>query len=217
MNSGYFQRVAQETLTRVWVNNPSRAEIQKAIEAGAVSCTTNLSYCSKMILQESDYLNGVMDQVIEQEQDSNVAAERTYHIAAQRVIDASLPIYEKTAGLHGFVTVQGDPRLDKSPDAMVDEALRCRNLDPNFMAKIPVTKAGIEAIERLVEHNVPVCATEIFSLSQAVHMCEAYQHASERSRQHPPFFVTHITGIFDQLFEETVKKEHIEISPEALE
>ena len=216
MLSGYFHRVAKDTPTRVWVNNPSGQELQDAIEAGAVSCTTNPSYCSKVILQEPDYLNNVIDNVIERETDNNAAAERVYHVAAQRAIDAFRPIYKESEALHGYVTMQGDPRLDRNPDAIVEEAMRCRGLGPNVMAKIPVTKAGIEALERLVEKDVPVCATEIFSISQAVDMCNVFQRAADRSGKHPPFYVTHITGIFDQLFEESVKKEHIEIPSDVL-
>jgi transaldolase len=85
------------------------------------------------------------------------------------------------------------------------------------MAKIPVIKSGIEALERLVEKDVPLCATEVFSISQAVHMCEVYQNAVDRYGKQPPFYVTHITGIFDQLFQETVKKERIDITPGILQ
>jgi transaldolase len=216
MTPGYFHKVAEETPTRVWVNNPSGQELQHAIEAGAVSCTTNPSYCSKVMLQEADYLNGVIDSVIEEEGDNDAAAERVYQIAAKRVVEAFLPVHEETEGLHGYVTMQGDPRLDKNPDAIVEETLRCRRLGPNVMAKIPVTKAGIEALDRLVGLDVPMCATEIFSISQAINMCEVYRRAAGRTGKHPPFFVTHITGIFDQLFEDTVKKEHIDISSEVL-
>jgi transaldolase len=217
MSTGYFHRVAKETPTKVWVNNPSALEVQEAIEAGAVCCTTNPSYISKVITQEVDYLNGVIDKIIDDVEDNNIAAERVYHVTAHRIIKAFLPIYEESEGKYGYVTIQGDPRLDKDPDLIVEEALRGRKLGPNFMAKIPVTKAGIEALERLVEKDVPLCATEIFSMSQAVHMCEVYQDAADRCGKHPPFFVTHITGIFDQLFQETVKKEHIVISPNFLE
>jgi transaldolase len=217
MNPGYFHRVARETPTRVWVNNPSGPEITKALEAGAVACTTNPSYCAKLLLQEADFLERVIDRVIAYEPDNNAAAERVYQIAAQRILDSFLPLYEQTAGVQGYVTIQSDPRREHSATAIVDEALRCQKLGPNFMAKVPVTRAGIEAMRVLIGHNVPICATEIFSLSQAVRMCAAYEAAAEHSGRRPVFYVTHITGIFDQLFETTVRNERIAIAPEALE
>ena len=216
MPSGYFHRVAQETPTRLWINNPMGSDIKRAIEAGAVSCTTNPSYCSKLLRGDADYVRGVIDSIIEQIEDNDVAAERVYQIVSQRVMRGFLPTYEASKGAYGYVTMQGDPRLDTDPDAIVEEALRGRKLGENFMAKIPVTWAGIQAMERLVERDVPICATEIFSVSQAIHMCEVYQRASQKSGKHPPFYVTHITGIFDQLFRETAENEHIDISADAL-
>ena len=217
MVTGYFHRVAQETPTRVWVNNPRGSEVKMAIEAGAVCCTTNPSYCTKVMCLEADYLNGVIDSVIEATEDNDEVATRVYEVATQRVLDAFLPIYEQTEGVYGYVTMQGDPRLDTDPDSIVEEALRFRKLGPNLMAKIPVTQPGIQALERLVEENVPICGTEIFSISQAVQMCELYTRAAERSGRHPPFCVTHITGIFDQLFRETAETESIiEVSAEGL-
>jgi transaldolase len=216
MIKGYFHRVAKETPTKVWVNNPRGSEIQKSIDAGAVCCTTNPAYCSKVIQLESDYLNDVIDSVIRESENNDSAAEHVYQTVTKRILDAFLPIYEESDGAFGYVTMQGDPRLDKDPKAIVAEAFRCRNLGPNFMAKIPVTKAGIDALERVVEQNVPICATEIFSVSQAVHMCEVYERASKRSGNQPPFYVTHITGILDQLFQNTVQSEGIDISSGAL-
>jgi transaldolase len=216
MVEGYFHRVSRETPTRVWVNNPRGSELEKAIGAGAVCCTTNPSYCSRVIRLEADYLHGVIDNVIEEVEDNDEAATRVYETAARRILDAFLPIYEGTDGAYGYVTMQGDPRLDTDPQAIVEETLRYCKLGPNFTAKIPVTRAGIQALERLVENGVPICATEVFSISQAIHMCEVYQHAAERSGRHPPFYVTHITGILDDLFLETVESEHIDISPDVL-
>jgi transaldolase len=216
MSKGYFHRVASETPTKVWVNNPRGPELQKAIEAGAVCCTTNPSYCSKVIAMEADYLHGVIDTVIEETEENDAAAERVYQITAKRILDAFLPIYEETEGAFGYVTMQGDPRLDTDPDAIVEEALRCQELGPNFMTKIPVTEAGIEALARLVKKGLPICATEIFSIAQAVDMCEVYQRAAAESGNQPPFYVTHITGIFDQLFRQTVESEGIDISPDVL-
>ena len=116
----------------------------------------------------------------------------------------------------GFVTVQDDPRFDDDAEHIVDVTMRCQSLGKNFMTKIPVIVSGVEAIEELVARNVPICATEIFAVSQAVHICEVYRRAAAKSGNHPPFYVTHITGIFDQYMAETVKAERIAIAPDIL-
>jgi transaldolase len=216
MNSSYFHRVRKETPSIVWVNNPSEAEAFLAIEAGAVSCTTNPAYCSKLFQKEPYYLYGVIEKIVQEENDDTRAAELVYQIATKRIADAFLPIYENTKGQHGFVTMQGDPRNDHDADAIIAEGLRFRNIGPNLMVKIPVTKAGLKSLACFIDLNVPICATEIFSISQAIQMCEVYRKISELTGNRPPFYVTHITGIIDQLFKETVKGEQINISSEVL-
>ena len=216
MPSGYFHRVSQETDTRLWINNPSKQHVEWAIEAGAVNCTTNPSYCSKLVVSEQDYIRGVIDGVVAEIEDDDAAAERVYHRAAARVMRLFSPLHEASGGAHGYVTIQGDPRTDEDPDDIIKQAMGCQHLGKNFLAKIPVTVAGLGAIEYLVARDVPICATEVFSLAQAIQVCELYHSATEKSGKQPPMFVTHITGIFDEYLAEMVKREGIDISPEIL-
>jgi len=216
MPSGYFHRVAQETDTRFWINNPSKQHVEWAIAAGAVNCTTNPSYCSKLVVSDPDYIRDVIDSVVVEIKDDDAAAERVYHRAAARVMRLFSPLHEASGGTQGYVTIQGDPRIDEDPDDIIRQALRCRHLGKNSMAKIPVTVAGLGAIEYLVAEDVPVCATEVFSLAQAVQVCQLYQRATEKSGKHPPMFVTHITGIFDEYLRDQARRESIDIAPEVL-
>ncbi len=213
---GYFHRVHTETPTRFWINNPTAQDVERALAAGAIDCTTNPSYCSKLVQSEPAYIRAVIDRVVHEVKDDNEAAERVYHEASARIMCMFLPLYEKSVGTRGFVTVQDDPRFDDDAEHIVDVTMRCQRLGKNFMTKIPVIASGVEAIEELVARNVPICATEIFAVSQAVHICEVYRRAAAKSGNHPPFYVTHITGIFDQYMAETVKAERIAIAPDIL-
>ncbi len=216
MAADYFHRTARDAATKLWVNNPSAEDAARAIEAGAIGCTTNPQFCQKLLQLEPDYIRGVIDNVIQDVDDNDVAAERIYQVAASRIMEIFMPLYEQSDGAFGYVTIQGDPRCDSDATAIVDEALRFHALGENYMAKIPVTLAGMEAIEDLVARGVPVCATEVFSVSQAVHCCETYRRVVEKSGARPPFYVTHITGILDQYWCGVVESEHIEVSPDAL-
>jgi transaldolase len=84
------------------------------------------------------------------------------------------------------------------------------------MAKIPVIQGGLEALEVCVEENIAICATEVFSIAQAIHMCELYERAAQRTGNRPTFFVTHITGIYDEYLGKVAQREGIEIAPEVL-
>jgi transaldolase len=212
----YFSRLHNETPTRLWINNPSGEEMDLAIAAGAINCTTNPAYCSKLMVSDPEYLHWVIDTTLEETLDIEKAAVLTYQRASKRVLDRFRPLYEKSGGEYGYVTMQDDPREDQDTEAVVRGVLSNRQLGDNYMAKIPVIKGGMEAIEECVAENVPICATEVFSIAQAAHICELYERAVQRTGNRPPFFVTHITGIFDEYLGKVVKREGIEIAPEVL-
>ncbi len=54
------------------------------------------------------------------------------------------------------------------------------------------------------------------AISQAVYTCELYQRVSKESGKHPPFYLTHITGIFDEYLRNVIKRDNIDISPDVL-
>lgn len=212
----YFHCVHAETPTRMWINNPTADDVCNSIAAGAVNCTTNPSYCAKLLQSEPAYIRGVIDHVVSEVKDNDQAAERVYHVATARILEMFRPLYEQSGGAMGFVTIQDDPRSDYDAAHIIDVSMRCTQLGRNVMAKIPVIASGVAAIEELVASNIPICATEIFTLSQAIHVCEVYERAAKRSGNYPPFYLTHITGIFDQYMTEVVKSEKIGIAPEIL-
>lgn len=216
MAMGYFQRVHQETETRFWINLPTGQELADSVAAGAVSCTTNPTYGARLLDAEPSYINPIIDKAILQADYPDAAAELVLRHAAGRVISAFLPAYRSSGGTAGFVTLQGDPRRDDDADLIVNEALRYRELGDNVMAKIPSHEAGIAAMAELVQRDVPICATEIFALDQAIAVCRAYSNAAERSGRRPPLFVTNITGIFDKYLAEYVQREKVEIAPKVL-
>jgi transaldolase len=200
----------------MWINNPSGTEMEKGIAAGAINCTTNPAYSSKLLDSDPDYIRDLIDQAIRETNEDDVAADRVYQAASARVMARFLPMYEESHGVCGYVTMQGDPRQDEDTEEIVQAALRYRALGRNFMAKIPVITGGLEAIEACVEEDIPVCATEVFSMAQAISICDLYQQTAERTGNHPPFYVTHITGIFDEYLGKVARREGIQITPEVL-
>ena len=216
MGADYFHRVTRETPTRFWINNPSASDMDKSIEAGAINCTTNPAYCSKLLLSEPNYIRDVIDRIVKETDDNEVAAVRVYQEVSVRVMERFLPLYEQSSGRCGYVTMQDDPRIDANPEAIIRAALRNRTLGKNLMVKIPVIEGGVEALEVCVAEDIPICATEVFSIAQTIYMCELYERVAERTGNRPPFYVTHISGIFDECLARTAEREGTEISPAVL-
>ena len=216
-SEGYFHRVQRLTPTRFWINNPTREEVEWAIAAGAISCTCNPSYSMKMIQGESQaYVLAVIDRVIREVPDDQEAADLIQQKLINEILEGFLPLYREHPGVQGFVSIQGNPLLDDDPHAIVEEALRYSKLGENFIAKIPATEAGLQAMESLISEGVPIIATEIMGVPQLVHTCELYARISRASGKFPPFYLTHITGIFDNHIKEAAKHSGVNISSDYL-
>ncbi len=218
MENQYFHRVHKLSPTRLWINNPTPAEARKAIAAGAINCTTNPTYAFKQITNEETKEEAlhIVEEAIKETDDDRAAADIVQQQLVKRILDIFLPLYEKQPGKEGFVSIQGDPFADKDPKHIVAEAFRYRSLGKNFITKIPVTKAGIEALEALIPEDMPMIATEVMGIAQAVAVCEMYQKVSQQCGKYPPFFLTHITGIFDEHLRNVVEQEKIDISSDIL-
>lgn len=218
MGEQYFQRVHQFSPTRLWINNPTPEEARKAIAAGAINCTTNPTYSFNQLSKEETKAEvlQIVQEVVQKTDDDDLAASLVQQRLVKRILDIFLPLYEQQPGKEGFVSIQGDPFAEADPLHIFDEALRSRRLGSNFIAKIPVTKAGLAAIEALIPENIPLIATEIMGIAQAVAVCELYQRVSQQCGQNPPLFVTHITGIFDQYLANVVEQEQVDIAPDML-
>ncbi len=216
MAENFFTKLKKETPTRLWINNPTVPEIKLALDHGAVSCTTNPTYGANMIRRDGEFARAMIRECLKQSNDDIVVADLVQQRLVARVLGMFRPLYDASKGKDGYVSIQGDPRPDTDPDHIVGEAFRYRSLGPNFIAKIPATAAGLKAMEVLIADGMPVIATEIFGLSQMVATCEMYRRAAAKGGKRPVFYVTHITGIFDEHLKEYVEKQGIKIAPEAL-
>jgi transaldolase len=197
---GYFHRVQAETPTRFWINNPTPAETRLAIEAGAIACTTNPTFAAKVIAADPKGTAAVLDAAVRETRDDRAAADLVQRALCRRVLEAFRPLHDQDPLRQGWVSVQGDPTAEDNPRDIVSSMRAARTLGPNVIAKIPTTVAGLEAIRTLAAEGVPIIATEVMAVSQAMAAVEAWSHAAAKDRtgRFPPFYVTHITGIFEE-------------------
>jgi transaldolase len=216
MAEGYFHRLHRETQTRLWINNPTLEEADQAIAAGAIGCTTNPSYAARIIKMEPSRAMRAIREVMLENPSDQQAADRAQQAIVKTIMEKFLDLYDRDPGRQGLVSIQGDPHADENADHIVDEALRFRKLSRNFITKIPCTAVGLKAFEKLIPEDMPIIATEVFAMAQAIAVCELYQRVSQRCGKHPPFCVTHISGIFDECLAATAEREGITISPQVL-
>ena len=99
-----------------------------------------------------------------------------------RAADLFRPIYERTNGIDGWVSLEVPPGLAHDTASTLDEAkeLFGRANRPNLFIKIPGTKEGIPAIEEAIFSGIPVNVTLLFSCEHYLAAAQAYLRGIER-------------------------------------
>ena len=213
----YFHRVQTQTPTRFWINNVTTLQARLALEAGAVGCTQNPSYTWKMLNDPVERKRAltILDEILESEQDGNEALVMLQQRLVGRIAKEFYPFYQQTCERNGYVSIQGDP-LHEDTESIVRYARYNRKAGANIMAKIPVTEDGLEAIEILAAEGIPINATEVMSVRQAIDVCEAYERATKNMKDRPQIYFSHIAGIFDQHLKAQQDAGEIDVNPDAL-
>jgi transaldolase len=218
MQEPYFIRVAKQTPTEFWINNPTRDQADLAIANGATGCTNNPSYSQKMVDHPSEgaYARKLLDEAIKESLSDDESIAIFQRKLVKPISDRFLPIFKKSKEDQGYVSIQGDPIREDDPDVVIREALENRKLSPNICCKIPTTHSGLVAMEYLVGKDVPLNATEIFGIKQATVLMDTYEKATKKTGKHPKLFLSHIAGIYDDHLKKVVDSQKIDISPDVL-
>jgi len=96
--------------------------------------------------------------------------------------DLMLPVWERTNGVDGFVSLEVDPTLAYDREATFAQAMRLHaEVDrPNLYVKIPATEIGLAAIEDCIARGRSINVTLIFSLERYASVVDAYLRGLER-------------------------------------
>lgn len=217
MQQDYFKRVQAATPTRFWINNVTRREAELALAAGAVGCTQNPSYVHKMLTApgEKEYALSLLDGILAKTQDDTEAQVLLQRELVAAIAEKFMPLYAASRGRLGYVSIQGDP-IREDADTIVRYARMNREAGPNIMAKIPATPEGLEAIGILLGEGVPVNATEVMCVRQAVDVLDVYDKATKGMANPPVTYYSHIAGIFDEFMKNRNDGENLGIPGDCL-
>jgi len=99
-----------------------------------------------------------------------------------RAADLFRPIYDRTDGVDGWVSLEVSPLLayDTASTLAAAKDLHARAGRPNLLIKIPGTKEGISAIEEAIFAGIPINVTLLFSREHYVAAAEAFLRGIER-------------------------------------
>src|SRR5881397_1954434 len=99
-----------------------------------------------------------------------------------RAADLFRPIWERTRGVYGWVSLEVSPLLahDTASTLAAAKALHARAGRANLFIKIPGTKEGLPAIEEAIFAGVPINVTLLFSAEQYLAAADAFLRGIER-------------------------------------
>lgn len=173
---------------RIWLDNLSRALLEDGTlkrlinEDALAGVTSNPTIFFKSISQSPHY----REQLAALGRDSPTTAERRYEQLAvrdiQQACDMFHPLYVRTDGEDGYVSLEVSPALAYDTDATVAAGLRLKAEvnRANLLIKVPATKPGVAAIEQLIGQGCSVNVTLMFSLDHVRDVSEAYMNGMTR-------------------------------------
>jgi len=155
-------------------------ELQSLIDDGLRGMTSNPTIFEHAIGGSSDYDDELRTLATSRKSDLEVL-ERLAVEDVRQAADLFRPVYEATAGRDGFVSLEVSPTLARDTDKTIAEARRLwAEVDrPNLMIKVPGTKEGWPAIERLLAEGININITLLFSLEHYRQVAEAHVRALE--------------------------------------
>jgi starch phosphorylase len=94
----------------------------------------------------------------------------------QAAADAFRPLYDRTSGKDGYVSLEVNPHLAHDTRSTVEEARRlwAALARPNVLIKVPATEQGLPAIQQLISEGINVNVTLLFGLRRYQQVAEAY-------------------------------------------
>jgi transaldolase len=168
----------------VWIDYLSRdllesGALARAVEEDAVvGVTSNPSIFQKALAHGHAY----DDQLAASEgEPESVFLELALRDVAD-ACDLLRPVWERTEGGDGYVSIEVEPTLAGDTEATIDQATHFHEAiaRPNLLVKIPATDAGVPAIEEMTARGYSINVTLIFSLRRHSEIAEAYLRGLER-------------------------------------
>jgi transaldolase len=171
----------------IWLDNITRdlldsGSLKRYIDDLSVTgLTSNPTIFNQAIKNSSAYSAAIRTKFA---QDKS-AEEVFFELALEdltRAADLFRPIYDRTNGVDGWVSLEVSPLLayDTAKTLAAAEELHARAGRPNLLIKIPGTKEGLPAIEEAIFSGIPINVTLLFSSDHYLAAAEAFLRGIER-------------------------------------
>lgn len=207
----------------LWYDNIQRrllqnGELEELIRRGEIrGVTSNPAIFNNAIAKSSDYDNALKPLAWSGWKSEDIFWQLAIE-DIQAAADLFRPIYDESRGKDGYVSLEVSPLIANETEATIKAAksLWQRVDRPNLMIKIPATRAGIPAIQKVIAAGINVNVTLIFSLERYGEVIDAYLAGlEERAKEKldlstiasvASFFVSRVDTKVDSLLESMIEK-----------
>ncbi len=197
-----------------WLDDLSRPMIRsgelrrRVTEDGLTGVTVNPAIFRAAIHASDAYDKQIHELV---GQPSNSIYEALVVTDVRDACDVLRPVYDRSDGRDGFVSLEVSPHLARNTSPSIDEARRFWQAvaRPNLLIKIPGTREGVAAVEALLYEGINVNITLLFAVERYEEVALAYMRALDRRKAaHAPlagvasvasFFLSRIDTAVDEL------------------
>lgn len=168
--------------TDVWNDSCSLEELEYSIARGAVGATTNPVIVGDVLKKEmhlwKDHIVKLVHEMPEATEDD--ITWKIIEEMAQKGASLLQPVFEQSKGKKGRLSIQTNAKYYRNAQLMTEQAKYFHTLAPNMQVKMPVTAAGIKAVEEATYAGVSVNATVSFTVPQALAVAEAVERGLNR-------------------------------------
>ena len=216
-----------------WIDHISRrfltsGRLEALIEQGITGLTSNPAILQKAMASSPSY-----DEDLYRLAREGKSVAEIYDALVlddiRRAATILLPVYERTNGCDGLVSVEVPPSMAEDVEATLDEARRmvAALAVPNVMIKIPATPEGIAALRQATAEGINVTITVLFSLGQYRQAAHAYLDGLEervdagrrvdRIASTAALYISRVDAAVDSEIDRHVASTHDEAEKDALQ
>jgi transaldolase len=180
-------RILHDLGQSLWLDNITRNLLKTGVlrryidEFSVTGLTSNPTIFDHAIKNSGDYDDAIRSKLAEGKSGEKLFFELALEDLTQAA-DLFRPIFERTCGVDGWVSLEVSPLLAHDTKSTIaaakdlDAQARC----PNLFIKIPGTTEGLPAIEEAIFAGVPINVTLLFSDDQYLAAANAFMRGIER-------------------------------------
>ncbi|PTY07615.1 transaldolase [Opitutaceae bacterium EW11] len=204
-----------------WNDSGMPVEVADAVRHGAVGGTSNPVIVSQAVRNNPDVCLPVLDRLMAENPTATEddLAWKLIHALGIQAASQLRPVYDRTGGAKGFLSMQVNPKFFPNAELMVAQATELAALAPNIAIKVPTTEAGLKAIEELTFRGIRINATVSFTVRQALDVSAALSRGMKRAQAagrdvgHLKPYITLMIGRVDDHLRRVVEAKKLAVDP----